>query len=118
MSGGLGALAPAQSGLSFHDGVDVRLCGGIRRAGERSSWGGGEGGDGAACVAGEADGFEVGHFGCGVCGGARDCSFEESEASDRIGATIEKSTIRLENNPGAGDGDIVRFWRNSNICSH
>ena len=60
--------APAHSGLSVHDGVDVRLRGGIRRAGEKSSWGGVavEGGDGSTGVAGEADGFEIGHFGGGV----------------------------------------------------
>ena len=29
--------APAHFGLSFHDGLDVRLRGGIRRAGEKSS---------------------------------------------------------------------------------
>ena len=69
--------APAHSGLSFHDGMDVRLRGGIRRAGEKSSWGGGEGGEGSACVFGEADGFEVGHFGIGVGRGAVDGSLEE-----------------------------------------
>ena len=42
----------------------------LRRAGERSSWVGGEGGDGSASVAGEPDGFEIGHFRCGICGGA------------------------------------------------
>ena len=30
--------APAHFGLSFHDGLDVRLRGGIRRAGEESSF--------------------------------------------------------------------------------
>ena len=30
--------APAHSGLSLHDGMDVRLRGGIRRAGEKSSF--------------------------------------------------------------------------------
>jgi len=49
----------------------------LRRAGERISWGGGEGGDGSARVAGDADGFEVGHFGCGVRGGTGDGSFKE-----------------------------------------
>ena len=49
----------------------------LRRAGEKSSWGGGEGGEGSACVFGEADGFEVGHFGIGVRRGAGDGSFEE-----------------------------------------
>ena len=34
----------------------------LGRVGERSSWGGGEGGAGSTGVAGEADGFEAGHF--------------------------------------------------------
>ena len=72
--------APAHSGLSFHDGLDVRLRGGIRRAGEKSSWGGGEGGEGSACVFGEADGFEVGHFGCGIRCGACDRPLKEGDA--------------------------------------
>ena len=43
----------------------------LRRAGEKISWGGGEGGEGSPSIAGEADGFEVSHFGIvdgrGVC---------------------------------------------------
>ena len=38
----------------------------LSRAGGGISWGGGEGGDGSTGVAGEADGFEIGHFGGGV----------------------------------------------------
>jgi len=72
--------APAHSGLSFHDGMDVRLRGGIRRAEERSSWGGGEGGEGSASVAGKADGFEVGHFGRGIRCGACNSSLKEGDA--------------------------------------
>jgi hypothetical protein len=34
----------------------------LGRAGEKNSWGGGEGGAGSTGVAGEADGFEAGHF--------------------------------------------------------
>ena len=91
--------APAHSGLSFHDGLDVRLRGGIRRAGEKSSWGGGEGGDGSACVAGEADGFEFGHFGCGVRGGTSYSSLEEGDAVGRQGGlAFVESTIRLKTN--------------------
>ena len=52
----------------------------LRRAGEKSSWGGGEGGAGAACVAGEADGFEIGHFGYGIRCGACNRSLEEGDA--------------------------------------
>ena len=51
----------------------------LRRAGERSSWVGGEGGEGSAGVAGEADGFEIGHFGIGVGRGAVDGSLEEGD---------------------------------------
>ena len=72
--------APAHFGLSFHDGLDVRLRGGIRRAGGKSSWGGGKSGASATCVAGEADGFEVGHFGCGICCRAGDGSLKEGNA--------------------------------------
>ena len=66
----------------------------LRRAGEKSSWGGGEGGDGSASVAGQADGFEAGHFGIGVGRGACNGSLEEGDAVGRQGglAFIE-STI-------------------------
>ena len=60
--------------------MDVRLRGGIRRAGGKISWGGGEGGEGSPSVAGEADGFEVDHFGCGIRGGVVDGSLKEGDA--------------------------------------
>ena len=110
--------APAHFGLSFYDGLDVRLRGGIRRAGGKSSWGGGKSGASPTGVLGQADCFEIGHFRCGVCGGARDCSFEEGDSRNRIGPAIPKTPIRLKNDPGAGDGDIVRSWRNSYICAY
>ena len=70
----------------------------LSRAGGGISWGGGEGGDGAACVAGEADGFEIGHFRCGVCGGARDCSFEEGDAVGRERVVVfRQPAIGLKN---------------------
>jgi len=72
-------LAPARS-------VDMKGAKGVIR-GETwrwkkwISWGGGEDGDGSACVAGEADGFEVGHFCGGICCiGAGNRSLEESDA--------------------------------------
>ena len=71
-------LAPAQS-------VDMKGAKGVIR-GETwrwkkwISWGGGEGGDGSACVAGDANGFEVGHFGCGVRLGVDDSPLKESDA--------------------------------------
>ena len=53
----------------------------LRRAGERISWlVGDDGGDGTAGVAGEANGFELGHFGGGVRGGAGDSPFKVSDA--------------------------------------
>ena len=52
----------------------------LGRAGEKSSWGGGEGGEGSAGVAGEADGFEIGHFGCTVRCGVADGSLKEGDA--------------------------------------
>ena len=64
--------------------IRIELC----RAGGKISWGGGEGGEGSARVAGDADGFEVGHFGCGVCGGAGDRSFEESDAVSWQGGLV------------------------------
>ena len=36
----------------------------LSRAGERISWGRGKVGSDPTCVAGEANRFEVGHFGC------------------------------------------------------
>ena len=97
----LGPLGPApvQFGLSFHDGLDVRLRGGIRRAGGGISWGGGEGGDGSACVAGEADGFETGHFGGSVSGSAGNRALKESDAVGGEGGLIFiQSAIRLKTN--------------------
>jgi len=71
----------------------------LRRAGEKSSWGGGEGGEGSACVAGEADGLEFGHFGCGVRGGTSYSSLEEGDAVGRQGGlAFVESTIRLKTN--------------------
>ena len=74
-------LAPARSG-------DMKGAKGVIR-GETwrwkkwISWGGCEGGSGSTCVAGEADGFKISHFGCGVRGGARDCPFEEGDTVGR-----------------------------------
>ena len=91
--------APAHSGLSFHDGVDVRLRGGIRRAGGKSSWGGGEGGEGSTRVAGDADGFEVSHFGCRIRCRASDGSFEESDPiGGKRGKVLIECAIRLKTN--------------------
>ena len=56
--------------------IRMELC----RAGEKISWGGGEGGEGSPSVAGEADGFEVDHFGCGIRGGVVDGSLKEGDA--------------------------------------
>ena len=69
----------------------------LRRAGRKSSWSGGEGGDGSACVAGDADGFEVGHFGCGVRSGAGDGSFKErNPVGWQWGLAFVETAIRLK----------------------
>ena len=95
--------APAHSGLSFHDGMDVRLRGGIRRAGERGSWGfGDDGGDGAAGVASEADAFKIGRFGGAVRGGAGNRALKVSNAGKGLGNRVKdfvESAIGLETNP-------------------
>ena len=90
----------------------------LGRAGERSSWVGGEGGEGSTGVAGEADRFEAVHFGCGVCGGARDGSLKEGNSCKWDGIGLQKTPIRLENNAGASDDSTICTWRNPNICSH
>ncbi len=73
----------------------------LRRAGKKSSWGGGEGGEGSACVFGEADGFEVGHFGIGVRRGAGDGSFEEGNTVGGEWAVVfRQAAIGLKNNCG------------------
>ena len=87
--------------MSFYDGIHVRLRGGIRRAGGKSSWGGGEGGASAAGIFGQADSFEIGHFGCGVRCRARDSSFEKSDSVRRKGEIVlRQTTIGLKNNCG------------------
>ena len=60
----------------------------LSRAGKKSSWGGGEGGDGAACVAGEPDSFEVCHFGCGIRFGVGDRALKESDAVGGQGGLV------------------------------
>ena len=94
--------------------IRMELC----RAGGKSSWGGGKSGVSPAGVLGQADCFKIGHFRCGVCGGARDCSFEEGDSRNRVGPAIPKTPIGLKNDSWASDGDIVRSWRNSNICAY
>ena len=75
----------------------------LRRAGERISWGGGEGGEGSARVAGEADGFEVGHFGGGVRGGAGDSPFKVSDAVGGEGGLVfVEGAIGLKTNCAEG----------------
>ena len=70
----------------------------LSRAGGKSSWGGGKSGASATCVAGEADGFEISHFRGGVCGGARDCSFEEGDAVGRERVVVfRQPAIGLKN---------------------
>ena len=71
----------------------------IYRAGGKISWGGGEGGDGAASVAGEADRFEVGHFGCGVRGGTGDSPLKVSDAVGwQWGLALVETAIGLKTN--------------------
>ena len=72
----------------------MELC----RAGEKSSWVGGEGGEGSTSVAGEADGFEIGHFGCGIRCGVVDGSLKEGDAVGRfLRKILGQTTIGLEN---------------------
>ncbi len=73
----------------------------LSRAGGGISWGGGEGGDGAAGVAGEADGFEIVHFGGSVSGSASDGSFKEGDAVGGEGAlAFVETAIGLKTNCG------------------
>ena len=71
----------------------------LSRAGKKSSWGGGEGGDGSTGVAGEADRFEVGHFGSGVRVGAGDSPFKVSDSvSWQWGLAFVETAIGLKTN--------------------
>ena len=94
----------------------------ICRAGGKISWGGGEGGDGAASVAGEADRFEVGHFGCGVRGGTGDSPLKVSDAVGwQWGLALVETAIRLKTNCAEvcrwascgqnADGNIGPLWQ-------
>ena len=88
-------LGPARS-------VDMKGAKGVIRGEtwreERNSWGGGEDGDGSACVAGDADGFEVGHFGCRIRCRAGDGSFEKGDAVGRfLRKILGQTAIGLEN---------------------
>ena len=63
------------------------------------SWGGGEGGEGSARVAGEADGFEVGHFGIVVGRAACNGSLKEGDAVGRQGGlAFVETAIGLKTN--------------------
>ena len=88
---------------------------------ERVSWGGCEGGEGSASVAGDADGFEVSHFGCGVCSGAGDGSFKESDPVGRQGGlAFVETAIWLKTNRAEvrcvatgqnSNGNIGSLWQ-------
>ena len=94
----------------------------MSRAGGGISWGGGEGGDGAAGVAGEADGFEIVHFGGSVSGGAGNRALKKSDAVGwQRGLAFVEGAIGLKTNCAEGrcwvasgqnsDGNIVSFWQ-------
>jgi len=77
------------------------------------SWGRGEGGSGSTCVAGDADGFEVGHFGCRIRCRVSDGSFEEGDSVGRIrGKVLIECTIRLKTN--CAEVRCVATGQNSN----
>ena len=90
----------------------------LRRAGKKNSWGGGEDGASPAAITCEADGFEIGHFGCGVRLSIEiDGSFEESNSLDWERISFEKTSIGLKNDPRADDGDAICFRRNLDQCA-
>ena len=88
----------------------------LRRAGERRSWGGGEGKTSSTRVSGEADGFKVGCFGCWIGGtGAGDGSFKEGNSCDWDGIGFKKTPIGLKHDPRAGDTGVISFWGNADL---
>ena len=97
----------------------------LRRAGKKSSWGGGQGGASPAGVTGEADGFKVGHFGCGVGLSSRiNCSLKVSDAVGwKSGLAFVETTIWLKTDRTVircaacgqnSNGNIGRLWQGRN----
>jgi len=89
--------------------------------GDRSSWGGCECGPSSTCIAGEANGFEVGHLGGRVRGGARDGSFEESDSvgwerrlafvETAIRLKTDRTVVRCVASGQNPDGNIGSLWQ-------